>query len=172
MPGAFDISGRRPAILGVVVVEVEAGNDRTGRRELLPEQPSIATNAAAEPATGLPPVAAPVVDEGAKVMDAARALLVVRDGFRSSLDAARGAMDSEMDAIATELGSATPNTARIKELLDALKLNWPGKEKDLEAATRKLLADLGLATTAAPKPAATPPADAPAPAPLPGDMKK
>lgn len=130
------------------------------------------TATAPAPAAGAPPAETPVTDDGAKIMDGARALLVVRDGFRASLDAARSAMDSEMDAIATELGNPTPNTARIKELLDGLKLNWPGKEKDLEAATRKLLADLGLATTAAPKPAATPPADAPAPAPLPGDMKK
>ena len=129
------------------------------------------------PASGLPPGATPAMDDGAKVMDGARALLVVRDGFRASLDAVRGAMDSEMDALATELGNPTPNTDKIKELLDGLKLNWPGKEKDLEAATRKLLADLGLAAgPAAPKPAAvpmaTPPAAAPAPAPAPADTKK
>jgi len=114
---------------------------------------------AAAPAAGQPAVP-PAADDGSKVLDSARAILALRDGFRASLDGVRASMDSEMDALAAELGNATPNADKIKELLESLKLNWPAKEKDLEAATRRLLIDLGLAQApAAPKPAAAPPAD-------------
>jgi hypothetical protein len=84
----------------------------------------------------------------------------MRDGFRASLDGARASMDSEMDALAAELGTPAPNAGKVKELLDALKQMWPEKEKNMQAATQKLLADLGLAQT----PAASKPAAAPAPA--------
>jgi hypothetical protein len=125
-------------------------------------------------ATSAPPAAAPaaapppVADDGAKALDSARAILALRDGFRASLDGVRASMDSEMDALAAELGNATPNADKIKELLESLKLNWPAREKDMEAATRKLLIDLGLAQApAAPKPAAATPAAA-----APADTKK
>ena len=120
----------------------------------------------AAPVTGQPALT-PVADDGAKALDSARAILVVRDGFLASLDGVRSAMDSEMDAMAAELGNATPDAAKIKGLLDSLRQSWPEKEKSLQAATQKLLVDLGLAqaSAAAPKPAA-------APAPAPADTKK
>ena len=114
-------------------------------------------------------------DDPAKLMDSARAMLAVRDGFRSSLDSARASMDSEFDALAAELGSATPNADKVKQMLDALKQAWPDKEKNMDEATRRLLVDLGLlqappapapAAAPAPAPAAAAPA-APAPAPAP-----
>jgi len=97
----------------------------------------------------------------------------VRDGFRASLDGVRASMDSEMDAMAAELGAAAPNAAKVKELLDSLKQSWPDKEKNIQTATQRLLADLGLAQPpAAPKPAAAPAPAAPAAAPAPADTKK
>ena len=123
--------------------------------------------APATPVAGQPAATPPAPDDGAKTLDSARALLAVRDGFRASLDGVRAAMDSEMDAMATELGAAAPNAGKIKELLDSLKQSWPDKEKNLQAATQRLLMDLGLAQApAAPKPAAA------APAPAPADGKK
>ena len=110
--------------------------------------------APAAPAAGQPPVeatGAPTADD-TRTLDSARAILALRDGFRASLDGVRVSMDSEMDAMATELGAATANAAKIKELLDTLKQNWPEKEKNIQAATQRLLVDLGLA--AAPKPVA------------------
>ena len=137
-----------------------------------PAPAAAAPAAPAAPAGGQPAAAsAPAADDGTKTLDSARAILAMRDGFRASLDGVRAAMDSEMDAMASELGGATPNAAKIKELLDALKQGWPEKEKALQAATQRVLADLGLA--AAPKPAAAPaPAPAPAPAAAPADTKK
>lgn len=136
-----------------------------------PAAPAPATPAA--PAADQP--AAPAVaDDSAKTFDSARAILAMRDGFRGSLDGVRAAMDSEMDAMATELGAAAPNAAKIRELLDSLKQSWPDKEKNLQAATQRLLVDLGLAQAApAPKPAAAtasaPAAAAPA---APAETKK
>ena len=120
----------------------------------------------AAPAAGQPAATPPVTDDGAKTLDSARAILAVRDGFRASLDGVRASMDSEMDAMAAELGAAAPNAAKLKELLDSLKQSWPDKEKNIQAATQRLLADLGLAQPpAAPKPAAAPAPAAPAAAP-------
>jgi len=96
------------------------------------------------PVTGQPAVT-PAAGDDTKALDSARAILARRDGFRASLDGVRAAMNSEMDALAAELGNASPDAGKVKELLDSLKTNWPNKEKDLEAATRKLLNDLGLA---------------------------
>ena len=130
--------------------------------------------AAPAPVTGQPAVGAPAaaVDD-AKLVDSARALLALRDGFRASLDGVRASMDSEMDALATELGNPAPNPGKVKDLLDSLKQNWPEKEKNLQAATIKLLTDLGLAQApAAPKPAAAPAPAAAAPAAAPADTKK
>ena len=125
----------------------------------------------AAPVTGQPavtPAAAPVADDGAKAIDSARAILALRDGFRASLDGVRASMNSEMDALAAELGNAIPDAAKIKVLLDSLKQSWPEREKNLQAAAQKLLVDLGLAQApAAPKPAA-----APAPTAAPADVKK
>ena len=131
--------------------------------------------AAAAPAQGQPAAAAapaaPAADDPAKLIDSARAILAARDGFRASLDAARASMDSEFDALATELGAATPAADKIKQILDGLKQNWPAKDKEMETATRKLLVDLGvLQAPPAPKPAAAPASAAPtavAPAPAP-----
>ena len=127
----------------------------------------------AAPAAGQPAATPPVTDDGAKTLDSARAILAVRDGFRASVDGVRASMDSEMDAMAAELGAAAPNAAKVKELLDSLKQSWPDKEKNIQAATQRLLADLGLAQPpAAPKPAAAPAPAAPAAAPAPADTKK
>jgi hypothetical protein len=125
--------------------------------------------AAPQPGTEAQPPAAPAqaapVDHG-KVIDSVRAILAARDGLRSSLDGVRQAMDGEMDQLAAELGNPAPNGDRVQELLNALKQNWPNKQQQLDAASRKLLTDLGV--IAVPKPEAAPPAAAaPAPAPAP-----
>ena len=108
-------------------------------------------------------------DDPAKTIDATRARLTARDGIRASLDGVRASMDGDMDALAAELGAATPNPDKIKVALESLKQNWPAKEQAIEAASRKLLADFALlppppapAPVAAPAPAAA--AAAPAPA--------
>src|SRR5258706_8869519 len=124
--------------------------------------PAAAAAPAAAPAAGQPAATPPAADDSAKTLDSARAILAMRDGYRASLDGVRASMDSEMDAMATELGAAAPDAAKIKGLLDTLKQSWPDKEKNIQAATQRLLVDLGLAQApAAPKPAAAP---APAPA--------
>jgi hypothetical protein len=137
--------------------------------------PASAAPPAAAPAQGQPaaPAAAPAADDPAKLVDDARAILAARDGYRVSLDGVRAALSSEFDALAAELGSAKPNAAKVKQILDGLKQNWPNKEKDIEAATRKLLVDLNVQQALrAPKPAAAPaPEPAPAPAPAPAATK-
>jgi hypothetical protein len=105
-------------------------------------------------------------DDPAKLIDNARAILATRDAFRASLDGARATLDSDLDALALELGNATPNSERIRQMLDSLKQGWPDREKKMEDATRKLLADLGIGqAAAAPKAAPAPAAPAAAPAP-------
>jgi hypothetical protein len=101
-------------------------------------------------------------DDPAKTIDATRALLTARDGMRASLDGVRTAMDGDMDALAAELGTAAPNTDKIKVALESLKQNWPAKEQALEAASRKLLQDYGLLPAPKPAPVAAPAAAAPA----------
>ena len=137
-------------------------------------KPAAAAPAPGQPAPA-PAPAAPAADDPAKLVDSARAILAARDGYRSSLDGVRASMDSEFDAIAAELGNATPDAGKVKQLLDALKQNWPNKEKDMEAATRKVLVELGLISAPpAPKPAAAAPAPAaaaPAAAPAPAEKK-
>lgn len=142
-----------------------------GKLVMASAAPAAAAPAAA-PAAGQPAAAAPApaADDSAKVLDSARAILAMRDGFRASLDGVRAAMDSEMDAMAIELGAAAPNAEKIKGLLETLKQNWPDKEKNLQAATQQLLVDLGLA--AKPAAPAAPAAAAPAPAAAPADAKK
>jgi hypothetical protein len=134
--------------------------------------PAPAAAPAAAPAPGQPAPApaasaAPAADDPAKLLDSARAILATRDGFRASLDGARASMNSELDALAAELGNATPDAGKVKQILESLKQNWPNKEKDMEAATRKVMVDLGLLQAPpAPKPAAAAaPVAAPAPAP-------
>lgn len=149
------------------------GDDATKKygRELGKLVMAAAATAPAEvaPVTGQP-ATTPPADDGAKAIDSARAILAMRDGFRASLDGVRGAMNSDMDALAAELGNPAPTAGKVREILDSLKMNWPGREKDLEAATRRLLGDLGLAQApAAPKPAVAPPATA---TPAPADTKK
>lgn len=110
--------------------------------------------------------AAPATDDPAKLVDSVRVILAARDHIRATLDGVRAALNSEFDAMAAELGNATPDAGKLKQTLDALKQNWPQKEKDMEKATRGLLADLGILQAApAPKPAATPPGAASALAP-------
>lgn len=112
------------------------------------------------------PAAAPAGDDPAKLIDSVRGMLAARDRIRAMLDGVRAAMNSEFDALAAELGNAAPDAEKLKQILETLKRNWPQKEKDLEAATRRLLTDLGILQAApAPAPAATPqPLAAPAPA--------
>ena len=110
--------------------------------------------------------AAAAAADDAKLVDGVRAILAMRDGFRASLDGVRASMDPEMDALAAELGNPAPNIAKVKELLEGLKQNWPDKEKNIQAATQKLLGDLGLGQA----PATIKPAAAPAVAPA--DTKK
>lgn len=112
------------------------------------------------------PAAAPAGDDPAKLIDSVRGMLAARDHIRATLDGVRAAMNSEFDALAAELGNAAPDSEKLKQILEALKRNWPQKEKDLEAATRRLLTDLGILQAApASTPAATPqPPAAPAPA--------
>jgi len=121
--------------------------------------------AQAQPAPAAP-AAAPAVDDSAKLIDSVRVILAARDHIRATLDGVRAAMNSEFDALAVELGNAAPDSEKLKQILETLKRNWPQKEKDLEAATRRLLTDLGILQAApAPAPAATPqPPAAPAPA--------
>ena len=116
-------------------------------------------------------VASPGGDDPAKLIDHARMVLTTRDGYRASLDAVRAAMNSDFDSLAAELGNAVQNPERVKAIMDGLKQDWPNKEKNIDDATRKLLADLGLGQALpAPKPQAAPPA-APAPAPVPAEKK-
>ena len=130
---------------------------------------AAAATAAPAPAAGDKPAdpaaAAPAVDP-ARVIDSARAILAARDSYRASIDGMRGSLNGEMDAMAQELGNPTPDADRLKQLLQALKQNWGTKEKGIEDATRRLMADLGMAPPA-PKPAApgAPQAAAPAAAP-------
>lgn len=128
--------------------------------------PAAAAPAQGQPAPAAAPAPAPATDEAAKLFDHARAILAARDGFRASLDGVRASMNSEFDALATELGSPTPDANKVKQTFDVLKQNWPDKEKGLDEATRRLMADLGLLQ--APKPAAAP---APVPAPAPAEKK-
>jgi hypothetical protein len=139
--------------------------------------PPAAAPAQAQPA--LAPAAAAPAPDPAKLIDNGRAILAARDGFRASLDGVRASMNSEFDALAAELGNAAPDSEKVKQILESLKQNWPQKETNMEAATRKLLVDLGVLQAApAPKPAAAPaptaaPAPAPtaAPAPVPAEKK-
>ena len=114
-----------------------------------------------------PAAAAPAMDDSAKLIDSVRAMLAARDHIRATLDGVRAAMNSEFDALAAELGNAAPDSEKVKQILESLKQKWPQKEKDMEAATRGLLVDLGILQAApASKPTATPqPAAASAPAP-------
>lgn len=131
----------------------------------------LVTAIGASTAPAAAPAAAPAsaADDAARLIDGARAILAARDGFRASLDGVRASMNSEFDALAAELGNATQDVEKVKQVLDTLKQGWPNKEKAIEDATRKLMVDLGLLQApAAPKPAAAP---APAPASAPAEKK-
>lgn len=141
--------------------------------------PAAAVPPAAAPAPGQPAPApaaavAPAADDPVKLIDDARVVLAARDSYRASLDGVRATMNSEFDALAAELGSAKPKADKVKQILDGLKQNWPNREKDMEAATRKLLVDLNLQQPPpVPKPeAVSTPAAAPAPAPAPAPAAK
>jgi len=106
----------------------------------------------------------PASPDPAKMVDSARALLAARDGIRVSLDSARAAMDSDFDALATELGNPKMAPAKVEQILQVLQQTWPDKQKNLDAATRALLVELGILPPE--KPVATmAPAAAPATAP-------
>lgn len=127
--------------------------------------PDAPATAPAPGAASAAPAAAPApaADDPARMLDAARAVLAQRDTFRSSLDSVRAQMGGDMDALALEIGNATPDMEKVRALLASLKSNWPGMEKELEGATRRLFADMGLGAPAA-KPAAAPAPAAAAPA--------
>lgn len=138
--------------------------------------PALPAPPAEAPAQGqptpAPAVAAPVADDPAKLIDGARAILAARDGFRASLAGVWLLMNSEFDALAVELGNAAPDSEKVKQILVSLQQKWPRQEKDMEAATRKLLAVLGLQVTPVSTPAAAPvPVAAPAPEPKPAEKK-
>ncbi len=124
--------------------------------QVQPETPAVP---GAAPAPAPPP--APLSDDAAKLIDQTRTILAMRDGFRATLDGVRASMNSEFDALAAELGNPAPDAVKVKQTLDTLKQNWPAKEKGMDEATRRLMADLGLLLTPKPKPAGAP---APAPA--------
>ncbi len=105
--------------------------------------------------------ATPAAADPAKTVDNARALLAARDGIRVSLDGARAAMDSDFDALATELGNPKMDPMKVQNLLQALQQGWPDKQKNLDAETRTLLVDLGILPPEKPA-AAMAPAAAPA----------
>jgi hypothetical protein len=86
----------------------------------------------------------PAAPDPAKMVDSARALLAARDGIRVSLDSARAAMDSDFDALATELGNPKMAPAKVEQILQVLQQTWPDKQKNLDAATRALLVELGI----------------------------
>jgi hypothetical protein len=125
---------------------------------------AVAAQAQPAPTASTP---APAVDDPAKLIDGVRVMLAARDRIRATLDGVSAAMNSEFDALAAELGNAAPDADKLKQTLESLKQNWPQKEKDIEAATRRLLVDLGVPPApAAPASAATPqPAVGFAPAP-------
>ncbi|MGH8618777.1 MAG: hypothetical protein ACREUW_13885, partial [Burkholderiales bacterium] len=113
----------------------------------VPDAAAPAAAAPAAPAAGQPapaPAAAPAADDPARTLDAARAVLAQRDTFRSSLEGVRAQLGGDMDALAIELGNATPDMDKIRALLGNLKANWTGTEKELENVTRRLFADMGL----------------------------
>jgi len=123
--------------------------------------------------TALVNAAGAATEDPAKTIDATRALLGARDQIRAALDGVRASMDGDMDALAAELGTAAPNIDKIKVALESLKQSWPAKEAAIEAASRKLLVDIGLlqappapkaeaAPAAVPAAAVTAPAAAPA----------
>ena len=123
--------------------------------------------------TALVNAAGAAAEDPAKTIDATRALLGARDQIRASLDGVRASMDGDMDALAAELGTVSPNIDKIKVALESLKQSWPAKEAAIEAASRKLLVDIGLlqappapkaeaAPAAVPAAAVTAPAAAPA----------
>lgn len=125
--------------------------------------PSRSQSAPDLPAGSASAPAAAALDP-AKLIDEMRAILAVRDGLRASLDGVRASMNSEFDALAAELGNAAPDAGKVKQILEALKQNWPRKEKDMEVATRRLLVDFGLLLAPRLLPPAAPAAAAPAPA--------
>ncbi|MEI8278002.1 MAG: hypothetical protein WCG00_18630, partial [Hyphomicrobiales bacterium] len=94
--------------------------------------------------TALVNAAGAATEDPAKTIDATRALLGARDQIRAALDGVRASMDGDMDALAAELGTASPNIDKIKVALESLKQSWPAKEAAIEAASRKLLVDIGL----------------------------
>ena len=123
--------------------------------------------------TALVNAAGAATEDPAKTIDATRALLGARDQIRAALDGVRASMDGDMDALAAELGTASPNIDKLKVALESLKQSWPAKEAAIEAASRKLLVDIGLlqappapkaeaAPAAVPAAAVTAPAAAPA----------
>lgn len=135
---------------------------------VVPPPTPVPTPADAIP--GVAPVAvppAPLSAEALKLIDQVRALLAARDGFRSPLDGLVASMNSELDALASELGNSPPDVEKVKQSVEALKQNWPARDKAMTDATRRLLADLGVVPAAAqaqPAPAPSAPA-APRPAP-------
>ena len=129
--------------------------------------PPAPVPAPADAAPGVAPVPAPpapLSPEAVKLIDQVRALLAARDGFRSPLDGLVASMNSELDALASELGNSPPDVEKVKQSVEALKQNWPAREKAMTDATRRLLADLGVVPAAAPAQPAAPAAPQTAPA--------
>ena len=83
--------------------------------------------------TALVNAAGAATEDPAKTIDATRALLGARDQIRAALDGVRASMDGDMDALAAELGTASPNIDKLKVALESLKQSWPAKEAAIEA---------------------------------------
>jgi len=131
---------------------------------------------ASVPAAPADAQATPIAPDPAKTVDSARALLAARDGIRVSIDSARAAMDSDFDALATELGNPKMSPVKVGQILQALQQSWPDKQKNLDAATRTLLVELGILPpekpAAAMAPAAMPAAPAMPATPMASDKKQ
>lgn len=94
----------------------------------------------------------------------ARAIVVARNSLANSLMAISGRLDSEIDRLAVEIGEPTLNTGGLSrpefgkkdpdkkaayQTILVLQKIWPSKKAEVEAAIRKLLAEMGLAVPAA-----------------------
>jgi hypothetical protein len=74
----------------------------------------------------------------------ARAVVKARNDLRAALDGVAQRLDPEVDALARELGRSQPNADRLATSLQTLQRSWLARKADLEAAVRRLVAELGL----------------------------
>ncbi|MFM8330221.1 MAG: hypothetical protein ACKN9T_00870 [Candidatus Methylumidiphilus sp.] len=77
-------------------------------------------------------------------LTAARAFVSARNDLRSGLESISHRLNSDIDLLEHELKRATLDYAKAAELIEVILLKWPAKELEIENATRKVQADLGL----------------------------